>query len=157
MQLSSAKIILGKVAATLGILQGLAWTFMTLIAIILYYWAPKIDAATTYSRLIETILYYKFIKDDDTSLLETNFIITTSNFNIAMWIYFVLSVLWCSLSFDLLTGMTVAARGYTLWLINIVFSIILIRESITAESVSNNNESLYSTIPRARIAGRPAS
>ncbi|XP_018573325.1 uncharacterized protein LOC108912556 [Anoplophora glabripennis] len=216
MVLSAPKKNLGKVAAVLGILEGLAWVCMSLISIILHYWKPELEIGPTYGQYVGSLLYHKFIVDD-MELLEGTFIITGTAFSVFMWIYFLLSVLWFSISVDQITAiyanknrqvvvmrfwggltllislidllftmlmamdyttcgvtssqiinqaqyfcyltvgivMTIGARGYTLWLINVIFAIMLItilKNETSTRSQEDNTSSLYSSIPRARLA-----
>ncbi|KAJ8919063.1 hypothetical protein NQ315_016970 [Exocentrus adspersus] len=216
MVLSPAKRNLGRIAAVLGILQGVAWISMSLISIILHYWAPELEIGTSYADYVGSLLYHKFIIDD-VEIMESTFIITGTTFSVFMWIYFVLSVLWCSVSIDQFTAiyagkkrqvvimriwggftllislidllftmllamdytscggtsskiideaqyfcyltvgivMTMVARGYTLWFINVVFSIMLLMILRKEPNIAyeESNSSIYSsTIPRARLA-----
>ncbi|KAJ8950194.1 hypothetical protein NQ318_003185 [Aromia moschata] len=203
MGLGSYRKNLGRVAAVLGILQGVSWTFLTLVAIIIHYWQPAIETGTTYTRLIQIMLYSKFLVDDG-SVSGTTFILNPNNFVVIMWIYFVISVLWDSFSVDMLTAinhnkkrraiverlwgiltlfislldlvvtillatdyaacgnaspegvtmdeffcytsvgiaMTIAGRGFTLWVVNIVLSIVLFRETYEDIREDDSNASV---------------
>ncbi|KAJ8919887.1 hypothetical protein NQ315_006416 [Exocentrus adspersus] len=179
MKLSTNQRNLAKVAGVLGLLQGLAWAAMSLAAIILHNWSPALtaDSDVAYTRLLELLIYYRFIYDQTTS---SGFVVRPFDFTIFMWVYFIASIGWIALSIDQLTAihhgktrqklmiyvwgvvtlitslidlvfacllardyancteessesihqcylttgivMTVAARGFTLWLVNIILS-----------------------------------
>ncbi|KAG5873028.1 hypothetical protein JTB14_012627 [Gonioctena quinquepunctata] len=187
MVVSPAKRTLGKVAALLGMVQGLAWSGMSLTCIVLFNRSHTMDQPESFRQLVEYLLNYWYLDDSNTA---SGFIVRPHDFTILMWIYFFLSTGWFAGSIDqfyachynkmrqstmmiiwgaltlsisvvdlvfscllfrdyaycgdafhpyteatncyLAVGivMTLAARGFTLWVVNVVFSLVMIANAV---------------------------
>ncbi|KAJ8945931.1 hypothetical protein NQ318_016759 [Aromia moschata] len=214
MRLHRERRILAKVAAVLGLFQGLAWASMSLAAIILHNWSPSLEQPTTYGKMLEYQIYLIFLKGNSDQ--PAQFAIRPTDFTIFMWIYFLISILWFALSADLFvaihrgkrrqtnmmiiwgtlalivslvdliftcllgrdysvcdedltdeTGlspyycftavgivMTLAARGFALWLVNVTFAFLAIYVAANVIKEDTGFGSLHSfrSIPRATLA-----
>ncbi|XP_060520102.1 uncharacterized protein LOC132698185 isoform X2 [Cylas formicarius] len=171
-------------AGLIGAVQGLAWSILSLVSILIYEKVIKVVIDADDADKIRTYLYFFLVKDDESND-GSSFIVTSKVFNIFMYLYFVLSLillgvsaiilwafarnkaqnqqirllaLWVStigilsvLDFVLTSlfahdyhklpddvqssiillqvtygiVMTLAARGYVLWIINVIFAIVL--------------------------------
>ncbi|KYB28211.1 hypothetical protein TcasGA2_TC032701 [Tribolium castaneum] len=87
-----------KIAALFGFFQGIVWGFLSLIAII-WHLAANHDRPITftdsYSSLLETYMYYNFIKNNGP---KTTMNIQPDSFFGIMFIYLLISFAWMSVS-----------------------------------------------------------
>ncbi|KAJ8982258.1 hypothetical protein NQ317_018647 [Molorchus minor] len=88
-------------------LQGGAWGFMSLLAIVLHYWKPDTETPKSYTELVAYTVYHRFLIDDET-ISYANFRINPGNFTIVMWIYFIIILLLLDDTFDDLDNRTVS-------------------------------------------------
>ncbi|CAH1101180.1 unnamed protein product [Psylliodes chrysocephalus] len=140
MALTPTQTIFGKIAAILGMLQGLAWTCMSLACIIVYRSEKQIGTtSTSYSTLLNSMFYmYYLSKTPNTGQLSA--VIRPKDFEIFMWFYFFFSVALLTASIDLFIAIRQnknrQSKLMVLWgivtgctsVIDIIFASLLLRD-----------------------------
>ncbi|CAG9840447.1 unnamed protein product [Diabrotica balteata] len=208
MALTPLQVILGKSAAIIGAVQGLAWWGMSLACIIVYYNETEVSTSTTsFSQILSEGLQVSYLVKNSKTLWTWR-VILPSDLIVVAWMYLFASIVWFVISIDQFvaihwnkrrqstlmiswgalticisvvdlvfsslllrdfmncpmgtvdmlgchivigTVMTIAARGYTLWLLNGVLAISTILSGvniITHEKIKSTINGIE--IPRAK-------
>ncbi|RZC38593.1 uncharacterized protein BDFB_011330 [Asbolus verrucosus] len=92
MELTTSQKQLKKVAGVLGILQGLAWTVMSLTCIILYLQKRKFFFPTSYMEEVNAVIYEIFLNRANEGFTQQ--LLTPRVFTGFMWVYFLIDVAW---------------------------------------------------------------
>ncbi|KAJ3660710.1 hypothetical protein Zmor_005147 [Zophobas morio] len=97
MKLSNIEFSVKTVAAALAIIQGSAWTIMSLICIILFHSQPVfLTNPTSYMENLGRVIYYTFLTNNSifsaAEMADRSF--TPDVFAGFMWIYFFLDIVW---------------------------------------------------------------
>lgn len=116
MELNNDKRFFLRFVSILSMLEALAWSLMSIIAIVIYLKQPKlqIDEDTSYARLISINLYYRFLYDpEDSDSSHDYIIVNTTVFQIFMWFYLILNLCWIINSYLLFLVSKVSSKNST--------------------------------------------